>query len=440
MTVVATGRGAFAASAAVAVGVDVVSVTRIAALARRRPRFLERVFTEQERRDCEERFDRLAARWAAKEAVRKLAGSRGERPLPSFASIEVRGGGAGPTRIAIAGRLAPIAVSLSHDGDLAVAVVASADDPLAPHGPLAVSPPPRLRLAPRPATAHKGTFGTVVVLAGARGFTGAAYLAATGAARGGAGLVRLCVAEDLYPILASRCAEVMAFPLPDHGLGVVGPEAVDRLLADHLPHADALVVGCGLGRAAVTEAALARLLERLTCPTVVDADGLNIAAARRLPLAVAGQPVVVTPHPAEMARLVGVETASVQADRVGVARRFSADQGVIVVLKGSRTVVAAPDGRLHVDEHEVVALATGGTGDVLAGLCGALLAQGLDPFDAAVAAVTIHAEAGALVEAVRGRAGATASDLLEALPAAQERLRRVLEAAGGSSESGERAT
>jgi NAD(P)H-hydrate epimerase len=142
-----------------------------------------------------------------------------------------------------------------------------------------------------------------------------------------------------------------------------------------------------------------------------------------------GQPLVLTPHPAEMGRLARIATREVQADREGVARRYAAERGVVVVLKGAHTVVAAPDGRLHVDAHPgIVALASGGTGDVLAGLVGALLATGLDPFDAAVAGVTVHAEAGTWVQRERGRAGALASDLLDALPAAQERLRRALEA------------
>jgi NAD(P)H-hydrate epimerase len=128
-----------------------------------------------------------------------------------------------------------------------------------------------------------------------------------------------------------------------------------------------------------------------------------------------------------MARLAHLETAAVQGDRLATATSYARKHGVVVVLKGSNTVVAAPDGRVHVDEHRVVALATGGTGDVLAGLCGAMAAQGLDGFEAAVAAVTVHAEAGLRVQAVRGRAGALASDLLEELPAAQERLRVAIE-------------
>ena len=187
------------------------------------------------------------------------------------------------------------------------------------------------------------------------------------------------------------------------------------------------MIGPGIGRAQETETLLFDVLRSLPSPAVVDADALNLVAARQFDWHACAQPVVITPHPAEMARLAGLETAVVQTDRPGLAAAYARDHGVVVVLKGAETVVASPAGKVHHDTHRVVALATGGTGDVLAGLIGSLLAQGLDAFDAAVAGVTIHAEAGLHVQAKRGRAGALASDLLEALPAAQERLRQAME-------------
>jgi hydroxyethylthiazole kinase-like uncharacterized protein yjeF len=407
-----------------AVGVDVASAVRLAALLERRPRFAERAFTEAERRECAGHPERWASRWAAKEAVRKLFGAGGSAPLPAFRDIEVRSGPGGAPRVLVRGRHPQVALSLTHEGDLAVAV-AVGGTAAAP----SLTPPPGLHLPDRPDDGHKGTFGTVVVLAGSHGYSGAAYLSAMGAARGGAGLVRLCVPQTLHPIVAVKCTEVMAHGLPDDDEeGVIGPHALEVLRRDHLPAADVLVAGPGLGRAGTTEHAVRALLESLTCPTVVDADGLNIAAAQGVDWRRSGQPVVITPHPAEMARLAGSDTRSVQSRRLETASAYAASTGVVVVLKGAETVVAAPDGRVHVDRHRVVALATGGTGDVLAGLCGAMLAGHLEPFDAAVAAVTVHAEAGAAVQAERGRAGALAGDVLDRLPEAQERLRRALEA------------
>ncbi len=414
-----------------AIGVDVATVSRIAAVAQRRARFLQRIYTERERRRCEGHPERLATRWAAKEAVKKLLGSLGEYPLPLYKEIEVvnRRGGA-PTAL-VRGVDRGIALTLSHERDLAVAVAVLVQAPDAFSAPLAAPLPDALALPSRPDEGHKGTFGTVVAVAGAYGFSGAAYLCSMGAARGGAGLIRVCVPQSIYTVLATKTVEVMAHPLPDAGRGSLGLDSLEELRREHLPRADAVVVGPGLGQAPETQEAVVALLESLPCPAVVDADGLNIAAARGADWRRSGQSIVVTPHPAEMARLAGMETREVQADRRGTAQRYAQQHGVVVVLKGAQTVVAAPDGRLHTDAHGgIVALASGGTGDVLAGLIGALLAAGEDAFDAAVAGVTVHAEAGAAVQRQRGRAGALAGDLLDALPAAQERLRRAVEARG----------
>ena len=407
-----------------AVGVDVTPVERIAAALRRHPRFAERIYTEAERRRAGDKPERWATRWAAKEAVKKLYGEAG-LPIPAYRAIEVVNRRGGAPTIRVDGRPAPIAVSLTHDAGLAIAVVATGLGSL--FGAPVLPPPAELRLPDRPAAGHKGTFGTVVVVAGAVGTTGAALLAGLGAARAGAGLVRVCVPAAAYPVVASQCLELMAHPLGAAGADGLDPSGVADLVERHLPVASSVVVGPGLGRAAATQEALVQLLPLLRVPTVVDADGLNIGAALGFDWSSCSAPLVLTPHPAEMGRLAGVPTAEIQADREGQARRFASANRVVVVLKGARTVVAAPDGRLHVDAHSTVALATGGTGDVLSGVCGAMLAAGLDSFDAAVAAVTIHAEAGSLVEADRGRAGALAGDVAEMLPAAQERLRRVLE-------------
>jgi len=411
----------------VAVGVDVATVSRIAAVAERRAKFLQRIYTERERQRCEGHPERLATRWAAKEAVKKLLGSLGEYPLPLYKEIEVVNRRGGAPTLLVRGVDRGIALTLSHERDTAIAVavlVGSSDALAAPVQPDVVLPA-------RPDDAHKGTFGTVVVVAGAYGFTGAAYLSAMGAARGGAGLIHLCVPQAIYPVLATKCIEVMAHPLPDAGRGTFGSDSLAELQRSHLPRADAAVIGPGLGQSQETRDAVVALLRGLPCPTVVDADGLNIAAAADVDWRAAGQPVVLTPHPAEMARLTGTDTQRVQGDRSGTAQRYAQRHGVVVVLKGAGTVVAAPDGRIHTDNHKgVVALASGGTGDVLAGLCGAFLGSGMDAFDAAVAAVTVHAEAGAAVQRERGRAGALASDVLEALPAAQERVRRAVERRG----------
>ncbi|MGA8666681.1 MAG: NAD(P)H-hydrate dehydratase [Candidatus Dormiibacterota bacterium] len=405
------------------VGVDVTVVDRIAAALERHPRFAERIYTEGERRYSGRKPERWASRWAAKEAVQKLCSSLGQR-MPAYRDIEVVRRRGGPPRVYIRGEETPIGLSLTHDGGLAIAVAVSSNDP----HPRSVTMPDHLVLADRPADGHKGTFGRVVVVAGSKSLTGAPRLAAMGAARGGAGLVEVCIPEAIHPIVAAGCLEIMPTPLADAGTGTLHPEAVPAL-RERLRGADALVIGPGLGRSSDTVTALLELLVALPCPAVVDADALNIVAASGFDWKTAEQPVVVTPHPAEMGRLAAISTEAVQADRIGTAERYAQQHGVVVVLKGAETVVAASGHPTHVDRHRVVALATGGTGDVLAGVIGSMLAQGLEPRDAAVAGVSIHAEAGQVVQAQRGRAGALASDVIDALPGAQERLRQALEAA-----------
>jgi NAD(P)H-hydrate epimerase len=283
-----------------------------------------------------------------------------------------------------------------------------------------------LLLPDRPEDAHKGTFGTVVVVGGAVGFSGAPLMSATAAARGGAGKVRLCVPEPIYGVVAAQTLEVMTHPLPAAN-GGLARSAQGVLRERHLGDATALVLGPGLGRAPGTEALVMDLLAELPAPTVVDADALNIAAARGFEWRTCRQRVVLTPHPAEMGRLCGIATAEVQSRRRELAVEFAAASGAVVVLKGSDTVVAGPDGRVHLSDIRVVALATAGSGDVLSGLLGSFIAQGLEAFDAAVAAVFVHAEAALAVQERLGRAGALPRDLLEELPRAQERTRAVVE-------------
>jgi len=408
----------------VAVGIDVASVSRVATLAEGNPRFTRRVYTAAERRHCAGHPQRWASRWAAKEAVRKLAGGR-RLALPAFRDVEIALEPGGCPVARVRGWEVPVAVSLSHDGDWAVAVAVAGDEATGVPPPL-LPVAATVRLPERPADGHKGTFGTVLVVGGAPGFSGAPYLAAMGAARGGAGLVRAAVPDSIHGQVAARCVEIMVHPLPSSDEGILAATAMVRI-RELLEGSAALVVGPGITTGRGAGEALLALLDDLPCPVVVDADGLNIAARVGYDWRRCGLPVLLTPHPVEMARLTRVPVAEVQGDRVELARRYAAEHGVTVVLKGSGTVVAAPDGRVHSGPAGVVALATGGTGDVLAGLVGAMLAQGLEPFDAGVAGVTVHAEAGAAVQAVRGRAGALAGDLLEALPAAQERVRRLLE-------------
>jgi hydroxyethylthiazole kinase-like uncharacterized protein yjeF len=403
------------------IGVDAVSVERIALAVKRSGQgFLNKVYTPAELAYTGTNADRLAGRWAAKEAVIKCFDGTGIC-FPRQ-RIEVLPGPNGAPRVRLLGddRGARVEVSITHHSGLAVATahleMPDAADTLLPA-------PESVILPERPRDAHKGTFGTVVVLAGSLGFTGAAYLSATGAARTGAGLVRLLVADTIYPILAAKCTEVMATPMPEVAPGAVGHAAYDAVLR-HLSAAEAGVIGPGLGRDRSTWRLILDLALHAECPLVLDADALNALADSARKKTRLGKNRVLTPHPGEMGRLLGKTTEQVQTDRAGAARKAAKEWGAVVVLKGAHTLVAHPDGRLSEDPHEVPALATGGTGDVLSGVIAALIAQGSDPFTASVSGVYLHAAAGRRISQRLGDAGLLASDLLPEIPLVMNVLRQ----------------
>ena len=403
------------------IGVDAVSVDRIALAVKRSGRgFLTKVYTPAEIAYCGGNAERLAGRWAAKEAVIKCFDGTGIC-FPRR-RIEVLPGPMGAPRVRLLGddRGARVEVSITHHSGLAVAT-SHLEMPEAIAGLLPA--PDSVVLPERPKDAHKGTFGTVVVLAGSLGFTGAAYLTSTAAARSGAGLVRLLVGETIYPILAAKVTEVMATPVSEVGPGVVGHAAHDSVLR-HLADADVGVIGPGLGRDRSTWRLVVDLALHAECPLVIDADGLNALADSPRSKRKLGPRRVLTPHPGELARLTAKTVESIAADRTGSARKAAKEWGAVVVLKGAHTVVAHPDGRISEDPHEVPALASGGTGDVLAGVIGALMAQGSDPFSAAVTGVYVHAAAGRRLAQKLGDSGLLASDLLPEIPVVMNVLRQ----------------
>ncbi|MFI5281625.1 MAG: NAD(P)H-hydrate dehydratase [Candidatus Dormibacterales bacterium] len=402
------------------IGVDAVSVERLALAVRRSGvGFLNKVYTAAEQAYCAGNVEKLAGRWAAKEAVIKCFDGTGIC-FPRR-RIEVLPGPNGAPLATLLGdaRGAHVLVSITHHDRIAVATARLE----MPDGMGSLLPAPIGVILPiRPVEAHKGTFGTAVVLAGSIGFTGAAYLAATAAARAGAGLVRLLVADSIYPILAAKCTEVMATPVAEAAPGAAGHEAYDSILGQ-MAHAEVGIVGPGLGRDASTWRLVLDLAVHAACPLVIDADGLNALAASPSLKGKLGPGRVLTPHLGEIARLTGKSVASIAANRQATALGTAREWGAIVVLKGAHTLVAHPDGRLSEDPHEVPALATAGTGDVLAGIIGGLIAQGLDPFSAAVSGVYVHAASGRRISRRLGDSGLLASDLLLEIPLVMKALR-----------------
>ncbi|MDE2968869.1 MAG: NAD(P)H-hydrate dehydratase [Chloroflexota bacterium] len=281
------------------------------------------------------------------------------------------------------------------------------------------------QLPRRPLDAHKGSFGRVLALAGSRSYVGAAQLACLGAARSGAGYITLAVTPAVQALVVPRLTESTFLLLPDEGDGDADFEAVG-LLRGTMPACDALLVGCGLGQHDTTRLLLDRLLlssEPVPLPTVIDADALNFLATVDRWWERLRADAVLTPHPGEMARLLKCGIGDVEADRIATARRAATAWGVTVLLKGAFTVAASPDGRVRVLPFANPALATAGTGDVLAGCVAGLLAQGLGTFDAATLGAFLHAAAGELAAEAVGEAGVIAGDLLPLLPLAITELR-----------------
>jgi len=275
--------------------------------------------------------------------------------------------------------------------------------------------PEQLRglVAPRAADSHKGDFGRVTIVAGSIGKTGAAHLSAMGALRSGAGLVTVATPKCCLPIVASMEPAFMTMPLPDDEAGGVIIDAVERVLdIDH----DVLACGPGLGRTANASEFVQALLDRATVPLVLDADAITVLADDPGRLTGSDErDIIITPHPGEMARLVGSSIADVQANRIEVAATFATTHRVYVILKGHRTVIATPEGKVYINPTGNPGMATGGTGDVLTGMIAAWLAQLLDAEAACRLAVFLHGAAGDLVESREGQVSMIATDLLDCL-------------------------
>ena len=262
----------------------------------------------------------------------------------------------------------------------------------------------------RRADGHKGTFGRIYVVAGDVGYTGAPVYAAEAAARTGSGLVFVGVPQAVYPIVAARCATAMAQPLPE-----------DReVLLERLKGCDAVVLGPGLGRSRAAEELVLFLLEKLECPVVLDADGINAAAAHIDVLRGRRCPTVVTPHEGEFLRLGG----DLSLGREEAALTAARELGCVLVLKGPGTITAAPDGRARRNTTGNCGMAKGGSGDILSGMIASLIGQGAEPFDAAACAVWLHGRSGDLCQRQMTAYAMTPPDMVERLP---EVFRELLE-------------
>ena len=319
----------------------------------------------------------------------------------------------------------------AHAGDVVIADIGIPPDVIdALEGPnIELLTPEQVKplVEPRAVDSHKGDFGRVTIVAGSRGKTGAAYLAAMGALRSGAGLVTVATPAGCLPIVAGMAPEYMTEGLPDAKNGTLTPGAIEHVLA---LHHDVIACGPGLGRGAAVAEFVRALMERSTVPLVLDADALTVLADDPgILVGTEERDVIVTPHPGEMARLVGAAVEEVQANRIEMASNFATTRRLYVVLKGHRTIIATPEGHLFINPTGNPGMATGGTGDLLTGMIAAWLAQLLDAEAACRLAVFLHGIAGDLAEHSEGQVSMTATDVLAQLGAALTRLTKTDEAA-----------
>lgn len=263
-------------------------------------------------------------------------------------------------------------------------------------------------LPDRAADAHKGDFGKILLLCGSRGYTGAAYLAAQASLRSGAGLVFLGVPESIYVIEAVKLHEAIVFPLPDEE-GKLSKAAIPEIL-ERLPRMDAVLIGPGLGQSEGTYEVVKAVLEKASCPVILDADGINLIASHKDILRGRTAPTVLTPHAGEFARLGGQN-----GDRVAAATKMATDLQCTILLKGHHTVIT--DGStIYINPTGNPGMAVGGSGDVLAGIITALIGQGIDPLRSAACGAWLHGAAGDLCAAELGQYGMLPTDMVSVLP------------------------
>ncbi|AOQ25151.1 Bifunctional NAD(P)H-hydrate repair enzyme Nnr [Moorella thermoacetica] len=273
----------------------------------------------------------------------------------------------------------------------------------------------RSRLPRREASGHKGLYGRVLAVGGSPGLTGAITLAATAALKAGAGLVTAAVPRGVQGILAMKTTEVMTLSLPETPAGALSRDALDPLL-ERLAEVDVLAIGPGLSRDPATVDLVKELLPRVQVPAVVDADALNALATDTRVLTGDHGPLVLTPHPGEMARLLGTTAAKIQEDRLEIAAKYAREWQAVLLLKGARTVIAWPDGQVYINPTGNPGMATAGSGDVLTGIIAGLAGQRLKPGVAAALGAYLHGAAGDEAARQRGQRAMMAGDLLDFLP------------------------
>jgi len=283
-------------------------------------------------------------------------------------------------------------------------------------------------LSTRQSYSHKGDYGHVLIVAGSKGKTGAALLSARACLRSGSGLVTLAVPESLIDIIQSRVTEEMTFPLADNGDGVLSSKAIDEILTFASDKIDAIAIGPGIGITYDTQIMLSLLVANSNVPLIIDADGVNSLCANPKSLNDAKSPIIITPHPGEMARLYNAafkqefKIADIERNRLDIAKNFAGEFNIYVVLKGVPTIIAAPSEEAFINPTGNPGMATAGSGDVLTGIIVSFVGQKMSPLNSAIAGVYLHGVAGDIASAKRTQQSMIASDIIEYLNDAFKRI------------------
>jgi NAD(P)H-hydrate epimerase len=277
-------------------------------------------------------------------------------------------------------------------------------------------------LPERPKYSHKGTYGHVLLIAGSKGKTGAAFMSAKACLRTGAGLVTIGVPESLVNVFQSRVTEEMVLPLPDKGDGTLSHKASDLILKFLRQQANVLAIGPGISTSNEISKLVNLIIAKSKVPIVMDADAINAIAGRTGILKKSSAPIILTPHPGEMARLLNsqqstVNSQQIEKDRINTAMLFAKKTKTYLVLKGVPTIIATPDGKAFINSTGNSGMATAGTGDVLTGMISAFLAQGLTPQNASILGAYMHGLIGDVVAKKKGKHSLIASDIINTIPA-----------------------
>lgn len=273
----------------------------------------------------------------------------------------------------------------------------------------------------RPDDSNKGTLGSLLCICGSYGMAGAAIMAGKAALRCGIGLLKIAVPKSIYPVCATNILESIYYPLEETSNGVISSKNTDFLL-EMCEKSSAVVIGCGLSVCDDTKNLVQSVITNCEKPLVIDADALNCICNKPEILKNLKAPAIITPHPGEMARLLHSTPKTVNSNRENTAINFAKKFGVVTVLKGAGTIIASPDGEVYINHTGNSGMATGGSGDVLSGIIGSLLAQGASPINAAAAGVFLHGTIGDLAAEKLGKISMLPTDMIDMIPTAYLKL------------------